>query len=192
MADEDLDLDVDGGGGEAPKKSKKLLFIIIAVVLVIIIGAVGGMFAMGVFDSAPEEQTTEEGADSGGDGDKKAKKKNKGEEEGEELANDSIYWEIEPPFVMNFEGKSKAKYMQIGIVVMSRSQKSVDVLKKHAPAVRNELTFLLGSQKFVEMNTPEGKEQLRSEIIESINNIIKQNGAGAGIKNVLFTSFVMQ
>jgi flagellar protein FliL len=192
MADEDLDLDVDTGG-EAPKKSKKLLFIIIAVVLVIIIGAVGGMFAMGLFDSAPEEQTTEEGVDAGGDSGKKAKKKakKKGEEE-EELANDSIYWAIEPPFVMNFEGKSKAKYMQIGIVVMSRSQIAVDMLKKHAPAVRNELTFLLGSQKFVEMNTPEGKEQLRSEIIESINNIIKQHGASAGIKNVLFTSFVMQ
>ncbi len=93
---------------------------------------------------------------------------------------------------MNFEGKSKAKYMQVALVAMSRSQKSVDTLKKHMPAVRNELTFLLGGQKYVEMITPEGKEQLRSEVVESINNILKINGAGTGIKTVYFTSFVMQ
>ncbi|MFK5892727.1 MAG: flagellar basal body-associated FliL family protein [Pseudomonadota bacterium] len=183
MADEDLDLDVSGDeSGEAPKKSKKLLIIIIAAVLVLIIGAVGGMFAMGLFDEEVVEEVVAEG-------DEKNKKVAEAEEE---LAEEAIYWPIEPPFVMNFEGKSKAKYMQIALVSMSRSQKSVDTLKKHMPAVRNELTFLLGGQKYVEMITPEGKEQLRNEIVESINNILKINGAGAGIKNVFFTSFVMQ
>jgi flagellar protein FliL len=189
MAEEDLDLDVSGdGAGDAPKKSKKLLIIIIAAVLVIIIGVVGGMFAMGFFDEkadqSPDGQATEE---STGEGESKKAKKVE-----EELAEEAIYWPIEPPFVMNFEGKSKAKYMQVALVAMSRSQKSVDTLKKHMPAVRNELTFLLGGQKYVEMITPEGKEQLRSEVVESINNILKINGAGTGIKTVYFTSFVMQ
>ena len=184
MAEEDLDLDV-GEGEEAPKKSKKMLFIIIGAVLVVILGAVGGMFAMGVFDDPPEEVA--EGTVDGDGATKKAK-----DEPAEELEEDAIYWPVEPPFVMNFEGRSKAKYMQVGLVVMSRSRKSIDTLKKHMPAIRNELTFLLGSQKYVEMVTPEGKEQLRSEIIEIVNTILKANGAGTGIKNALFTSFVMQ
>lgn len=189
MANEDLDLDVSGDeSGDAPKKSKKLLIIIIVAVLVIILGAVGGMFAMGVFDNAPE-QTTEEAEGAKG-ADKKASKDK--EEAAEVPSENAIYWPIEPPFVMNFEGKSKAKYMQVALVVMSRSQKAIDTLKKHMPAVRNELTFLLGGQKYVEMITPEGKEQLRTEIIESINNTLKKNGAKKGVEKVLFTSFVMQ
>jgi flagellar protein FliL len=189
MANEDLDLDVSGDeSGEAPKKSKKLLIIIIVAVLVIIIGAVGGMFAMGVFDDAPEQTTEEVDGEEGSD--KKSPKKE--EEDSEPVSEEAIYWPIEPPFVMNFEGKSKAKYMQVALVAMSRSKKAINTLKKHMPAVRNELTFLLGGQKYVEMITPEGKEQLRTETIESINNTLKQNGAKKGVENVLFTSFVMQ
>ena len=186
MANEDLDLDVSGDeSADAPKKSKKLLIIIIVAVLVLILGAVGGMFAMGVFDDAPEQQTTEDAE--GGDGEDNVAK-----EEVEAPSENAIYWPIEPPFVMNFEGKSKAKYMQVAMVAMSRSQKAINTLKKHMPAVRNELTFLLGGQKYVEMITPEGKEQLRTEIIESINNTLKQNGAKKGVERILFTSFVMQ
>ncbi|MFK5986310.1 MAG: flagellar basal body-associated FliL family protein [Pseudomonadota bacterium] len=185
MADEDLDLDLSGDGADGvPKKSKKLLIIIIVAVFILLIGAGAGMYFMGIFDKKVEQtaegQATEESVN------KKAAK------EEEELAEDAIYWPVEPPFVMNFEGKSKAKYMQIGLVIMSRSQKSINTLKKHMPAIRNELTFLLGSQKYVEMRSPEGKEQLRSEIVESINNILKANGAGSGIEKALFTSFVMQ
>ncbi len=185
MAEEDLELDIDGE--EPPKKSKKLLFIIIGAVLVLVLGGVGAMFALGMFDDEPQQEQTEETADAEEDEDKAAK-----EEEPEELADDAIYWPIEPPFVMNFEGRSKAKYMQIRLVAMSRSKKAIETLKKHMTPVRNELTFLLGSQKYVEMVTPEGKEQLRSEIIETINTILKQNGGGAGVKTVYFTSFVMQ
>jgi len=187
MAEEDLDLDVGDAGAEgAPKKSKKMLIMIIAGVLIVILVAIGGMFAMGVFDAPPEEV-----AEKNVDGETKSSKKVK-KEDAEELEDDAIYWPVEPPFVMNFEGRSKAKYMQVGLVVMSRSRKSIDTLKKHMPAIRNELTFLLGSQKYVEMVTPEGKEQLRSEIIETVNTILKANGAGSGIKTALFTSFVMQ
>ena len=181
MADEDLELDVGEGG--APKKSKKMLFIIIGVVLLVLIGAGVGAYFMGVFDEAPAEEVAEE-AGSDGEGDK--------EEEGEVLSDDALYYPIEPPFVLNFEGKSKAKYMQVGLVSMSRSQKAVDTIKKHMPAIRNELTFLLSGQKYVEMVTPEGKEQVREEIIETINSVIKQHGAGSGVQKIYFTSFVMQ
>jgi len=185
MADEDLELDVGEGG--APKKSKKMLFIIIGVVLLVLIGAGAGAYFMGVFDDAPTEVVAEDGGDEE-DGDVKADT----EEEGEVLSDDAIYWPIEPPFVLNFEGKSKAKYMQVGLVAMARSQKSIDTMKKHMPAIRNELTFLLSSQKYVEMVTPEGKEQLREEIMETINSVIKQHGSGAGMQKIYFTSFVMQ
>jgi len=166
-----------------------MLFIIIGVVLLVLIGAGAGAYFMGVFDDAPPEDVAEESAD--GDEDEGG---NKGDddEEGEVLSDDALYWPIEPPFVLNFEGKSKAKYMQVGLVSMTRSQKAVDTIKKHMPAIRNELTFLLSSQKYIEMVTPEGKEQLREEIIETINTVIKQHGAGSGVQKIYFTSFVMQ
>ena len=183
MADEDLELDVEGE--EAPKSKKKMFIIIGSVLLLLVIGGGAGMLVMNMFGSDPEESAIEEVADGETD-------ENDKEAEPEELSDEALYWPLEPPFVMNFEGKSKAKYMQISVVAMSRSPKSIATVKKHMPAIRSELQFLLGSQKYVEMITPEGKEQVREEIMETMNNIIKSNDGGQGLDKIYFTSFVMQ
>ncbi len=181
MADEDLDLDE---GEEAPKSSKKLIIIIAAAVVVLLIGAGAGMYFMGVFDDEPQ-QTTEEQSAEGGDA------KAAAEEEAEPVAERS-YWPLEPPFVLNFEGKSKARYMQIGLEVVTTNDKAFAAVKKHLPVIRNEIVLLLSGQKYEEMVTPEGKEQLRAELIETINNVLKQHKVKKGIDNIYFTSFVMQ
>ncbi|MBF0264284.1 MAG: flagellar basal body-associated FliL family protein [Gammaproteobacteria bacterium] len=187
MANEDLDLDVDGEE-EPPKSKKKLIIIIAAAVVLLILLGVGGFFMF----SGGDEPVAQEGAAAEGNDAAKDEKAAPPEEEREILEENAIYWPVEPPFVMNFEGKSKAKYMQIKVVGMSRSQKSMAAFKKHMPAIRNELTFLFGSQKYVELSTPSGKEQLRAEIIETVNDIIKSHGGGRGLSTVYFTSFVMQ
>jgi len=175
-------------GEEAPQKSKKKLIIIIAAaVVVLLLLGVGAFFMFSGGEEPVAEEVAAEGAET-----EKAAKEAPAEEEKEILEENAIYWPVEPPFVMNFEGKSPAKYMQIKVVGMSRSQKSMAAFKKHMPAVRNELTFLFGSQKYVELATPSGKEQLREEIIETINDIIKSHGGGRGLSTVYFTSFVMQ
>jgi flagellar FliL protein len=102
------------------------------------------------------------------------------------------YWPLEPAFVLNFEGKSKARFMQIGLEVSTTSDKSYAAVKKHLPVIRNEIVLLLSGQKYEEMVTPEGKEQLRAELIETINIILKKHKAKKGIDNIYFTSFVMQ
>ena len=180
MADEDLDLDE---GEEAPKSSKKLI-IIIAAVVVLLIGAGAGMYFMGFFDDEPQQTEAGQSAE---DGDTKAAE----EEEAEPVAERS-YWPLEPPFVLNFEGRSKARYMQIGLEVVTTNDKAFAAVKKHLPVIRNEIVLLLSGQKYEEMVTPEGKEQLRAELIETVNNVLKQHKVKKGIENIYFTSFVMQ
>ncbi len=181
MADEDLDLD---DGEEAPKSSKKMLIIIIAGVLVLLIAVGAGIFFSGFFDDTPEQpknSQTENGAD-----------KSTAEEAQPEVIAERSYWPLDPPFVLNFEGKSKARYMQIGLEVATTSDKAQAAVKKHLPVIRNEIVLLLSGQKYEEMVTPDGKEQLRAELIETINNVLKQHKIKKGIDNVYFTSFVMQ
>ncbi len=186
MADEDLDLNGDGEdeGEEAPKSSKKMMIIIIAgVVLLLIVGIFAGMFFGGFFDD--DAQQTEISQSAGDDSQAK---------EGEETEDtgELSYWPLEPHFVLNFEGKSKARFMQIGLEVSTTNAKSYAAVQKHLPVIRNEIVLLLSGQKYEEMVTPEGKEQLRAELIETINNILKKRKAKKGIDNIYFTSFVMQ
>lgn len=185
MADEDLDL--DNGEEVAPKSSKKMIIIIIGVVL-LIAGIAGGMFLGGFFDGNPETAETSQTADDGSDGDSDSKNVEQSSEETADIA----YWPLEPAFVLNFEGKSKARFMQIGLEVSTTNEKSYAAVKKHQPVIRNEIVLLLSGQKYEEMVTPEGKEQLRAELIETINIILKRHKAKKGIDNIYFTSFVMQ
>ena len=183
MADEDLDLD-SGEEEGAPKSSKKMMIIIIGVVLLLIIGVAGGMFFGGFFDDEPQSAETSQTAEGdSGSGDA---------EQGSAETADLSYWPLEPAFVLNFEGKSKARFMQIGLEVATTSEKSYAAVKKHMPVIRNEIVLLLSGQKYEEMVTPEGKEQLRAELIETINMILKKHKANKGIDNIYFTSFVMQ
>ncbi len=182
MADEDLDLD---DGEEAPKSSKKKLIIIIAGVLVLLIAVGAGLYFSGFFDDASEQPKSSQTEDGGSD-------KNTAEEAEPEVIAERSYWPLEPPFVLNFEGKSKARYMQIGLEVATTSNKALAAVKKHLPVIRNEIVLLLSGQKYQEMVTPDGKEQLRAELIETINNVLKQHKVKKGIENIYFTSFVMQ
>ncbi|RKZ98876.1 MAG: hypothetical protein DRQ43_00900, partial [Gammaproteobacteria bacterium] len=171
MADEDLDLNGDGEGegegDEAPKSSKKMMIIIIAgVVLLLIAGVVAGMFFGGFFDDEPQQTEISQSIEDGSPA-----------KEGEDTTGNSgqlSYSPLEPHFVLNFEGKSKARFMQIGLEVSTTNAKSYAAFQKHLPVIRNEIVFLLSGQKYEEMVTPEGKEQLRSELIETINNILKK------------------
>ena len=184
MADEDLDLD-SGGGEEVPKSSKKMLIIIIiGVVLLIIVAVLGTLFLTGTFDEKSEQ--TEISQNTGSDD------ASEPEDDSPEDFAELSYWPLEPPFVLNFEGKSKARYMQIGLEVSISNEKAFAAVKKHIPVIRNEIVLLLSGQKYEEMVTPDGKEQLRAELIETINNILKQHRVKDGIDNIYFTSFVMQ
>lgn len=183
MADEDLEL---GGEEEVPKSSKKMIIIIaIGVILLLVLGAAGAFF-MGVFDDKPAQTETSESADENGD-----KKSSASGKEGA-VDHEILYWPLEPPFVLNFEGKSKARYMQIGLEAAMSNEKTYAAVKKHLPVIRSEIVLLLSGQKYEELITPEGKEQLRAELIEVINTILKQRKINKGISNIYFTSFVMQ
>lgn len=188
MADEDLDLD-GGEEEEVPKSSKKMMIIIIAgVVLLIILGVGGGMFFGGFFDDEPVAAESSQNAE----GESEGESNSSDSEETSEAIADISYWPLEPAFVLNFEGKSKARFMQIGLEVSTTNEKSYAAVKKHLPVIRSEIVLLLSGQKYEEMVTPEGKEQLRAELIETVNVILKQHKVKKGIDNIYFTSFVMQ
>lgn len=190
MADEDLDLDSGEEEGSAKSSKKMLIIISIGVVLLLIIGILGGMFFGGFFDEKTETVEISQNSEVISEDDAEDPQENS--EKSSEKITDVSYWPLEPAFVLNFEGKSKARFMQIGLEVSTTSEKSYAAVKKHLPVIRSEIVLLLSGQKYEEMVTPEGKEQLRAELIETINIILKKHKAKKGINNIYFTSFVMQ
>jgi flagellar protein FliL len=104
-----------------------------------------------------------------------------------------IYLALDPPFVVNFQADQIVRFLQVSVEVMSREQKSLDLLKANDPVVRNDLLILFANQKYATLATPAGKEQLRADALAVLRKVL----AGAGgdpktLEAVYFTSFVMQ
>jgi flagellar protein FliL len=104
-----------------------------------------------------------------------------------------LYLPLDPPFVVNFQADQLVRFLQISVEVMSRDQKTLDLLKNNDPVVRNDLLILLGNQKYTELSTPAGKEQLRTDALAAIRkDIVQAGGDPKLLEAVYFTSFVMQ
>ncbi len=174
MADkkeEDLDLDVKGGG-----KSNAILLIIL-IVLLLLVGGGGAVFFL------------LKGDDSSAKGDAGATTEHKAEKVEIKATH---YLELGKQFVVNLEDNSKVNYLQISIQVMARKTKPLDLIKENMPMIRNKLMLILSSQKYEELNTRKGKEKLRNEIKQAIQEILHEESPKANIDAVYFTSLIMQ
>ena len=155
-----------------PRKSRKGL--IIAVASVLVLG--GGAGAYIAF------------AGKGGD------EAGKAEKSGQPVAKlPAQFVEMDPPFVVNFQPGSQARFLQVAVQLMTREPEMVHFIEHLKPIVRNDLLLLFGNKAVAEVATPEGKEALRQATLEAVRKIIAaEGGKPDALEAVYFTSFVMQ
>ena len=154
---------------EGAQSKSKLLIIIIIVLVVLLIGGGVAAFLMisGKDDSAAAADA-------------------------EPVQLPAIYFDLKPPFVVNFQVSGRQRYVQMSLTVLARKESAVSALTAHMPQVRNNLVMLLSTQDFEVLRSPEGKEDLRTQLLEEMRKILLEETGDPGIEQVLFTNFVMQ
>lgn len=186
MADEDVveeGDEIEASSDDGKKKLPLKLIIIIAVVL--LAGGGGGAFFM-MSDKANDAAAVE--------GSGEVTESDTGEEEGEETTTvgEAVYFSLDPPFIVNFTGKSRARFLQVSIEGLTRDVKVKEDITKHFPQVRNNLVLLLSGQTYEQLNTQEGKSALRKQVLKEVQKVLEAETGKEGVEDVYFTSFVMQ
>jgi len=169
--DEDLDLDVKTGG-----KSKNIILIALVVLLLLVGGGGAAFFLLGGDDKAEDAEakdTTEHAAE-------------------KVEAKETHYFKLGKEFVVNLEDNRKVKFMQVDIQVMAHQVEPFALIEHHMPVIRNKVMLILSSQKYEEVNTQEGKEKMREDIKQAIQEILHEESPEANIEAVYFTSLIMQ
>ncbi len=128
----------------------------------------------------------------GGNHEAAAEKGSRGEEAVPEEAP-PIYIALEPAFVVNFSEESGAsRFMQATIQVMTRDPEIEQAVATHMPVIRNSIVLLLSSLSVDDVAGIEGKEKLRTEVLEKVRGILKERTGKPGVEEIYFTSFVIQ
>ena len=105
---------------------------------------------------------------------------------------DPLYQGLDPDFVVAFQNPQTARFLKLAVEVMAREDDVIEAVKLHRPAIRDRVIMLLSAKDEVELIPPEGKEQLRAEVLEAVQGVLQENTGSPGVEAVFFTSFVMQ
>lgn len=91
-------------------------------------------------------------------------------------------------FTVNLADKDADTYARVSITLELSDQKVRQELEKRLPIVKDAIIDVLSSKTSSFVKTPEGRENLRLELIKRINTILIEGG----VRNIYFTEFVVQ
>jgi flagellar FliL protein len=150
----------------APKSSKKKM-VVIALISVVVLALAGGgawYFTQGKSDPAHAEK-------------KKAEKP-------EFVVLDN--------FTVNLQPEAGEQYLQVAMTLQVSNLEQVELIKTNMARVRNRVLLILSAKKASELISVEGKGQLAKEIIASVNQPFIEKDKPQEVRDVLFTSFIIQ
>ena len=91
-------------------------------------------------------------------------------------------------FIVNLVGGQGKSYLKVKMDLELENELTKENLAVRLPQLRDSVITLLSNKSFDEINTLEGKFQLRAEILSQLNQFLKSGK----ITNIYFTDFIIQ
>jgi len=92
------------------------------------------------------------------------------------------------PFVINLAGSGGKRFLRVKMDLELKNQTISEQMRAQLPRVKDTLLTILSSKKFEDINTVEGKSDLRTEIATTIDTLFSKGA----VTNVYFTEFVIE
>lgn len=103
-----------------------------------------------------------------------------------------IYIPLKPPFVVNYGGVGKLKYIKAELSVRVKDATAANTLRHHMPLIRNSMVLLFSSQTDADLDTQEGKELLRQAALNEINALLEEEEGESGVVDLFFNNLIVQ
>jgi len=167
--------DIEAQGEEAKEPSKKSPMKLIIIIVATVVLAGGGFVGWTMIQSEPEKAAP-------------AEVKSSGKKPGSAVELDVGQMFQLDPFVVNLNDPGGKRYLKAKIELEYSSIEVKNELTARLPQLRDVILLHLSSKSMEEIQSTDGKIELRSSLIMRINQITK---AGK-IRNLYFTQFVIQ
>ncbi len=91
-------------------------------------------------------------------------------------------------FIVNLAEENGNRYLRVTMDLEMSDESVREEIKARLPQIRNALLMILPSKRIRDISTSQGKDALRQQIIDAINQLLPKGK----IRNVYFTEFVIQ
>lgn len=110
-----------------------------------------------------------------------------------EDVEDELYIPLAEPLVVNYGGPGRLKYLRAEIIIRIGQRSDASVIRHHMPLIRHTMVMLFSRQNEEEVNSQQGREELRQLALEEINQrLAKEEGREDIARDLLFNNFVVQ
>lgn len=103
-----------------------------------------------------------------------------------------IYIPLKPPFVVNYGGVGRLKYLKAELSVRVKDPEAANSVRHHMPYIRNNLVLLFSRQTDESLETQAGKEALRQAALEEVRTVIESEDGESGVVDLYFNNFIIQ
>ncbi|MGL4713682.1 MAG: flagellar basal body-associated protein FliL [Shewanella sp.] len=101
------------------------------------------------------------------------------------------YYGFDPEIVTNYiSNRKKLGFVKISVELMVKSPDDLVTIERHNPLLRAAIVEVLGNQSEEKIKSLTGREEIRRECFEMVNNLITQESGKPVIVNLLFTSYL--
>lgn len=106
-------------------------------------------------------------------------------------AGDYAYYGFEPEIVTNYiSNRKKLGFVKISVELMVKSPDDLVIVERHDPLLRAAIIEVLGNQAEEKIKSLTGREEIRRECFDMVNNLLTKEAGKPLVVNLLFTSYL--
>lgn len=114
-------------------------------------------------------------------------------EDEETVKKSSAYVSLGDPMVLNLSNDSRRlTFLQLKADVLIADSSAEGVIKTHVPAIRHQLIVLLSEQNANDMKSTTKREEIRQIATAQVQELLEEVAGNRDVKDVLFSSFLVQ
>ncbi|MGZ8364829.1 MAG: flagellar basal body-associated FliL family protein [Nitrospira sp.] len=169
----------------APAQAFPIKLLIIVSVIALVFGIGGAFVAVKFLGGA--SKGAEHSEDHKGDAEAKVESKSEAGGKHGEAASPGVMFDLDP-FIVNLADTPDVRYLKLTLKLDVDGEAVSTELSTRIPQIRDAVLVLLSSKDVSAVRTTQGKFQLRDEITQRINGLLKK----PGVRSAYFTEFVVQ
>ncbi|MGZ8373645.1 MAG: flagellar basal body-associated FliL family protein [Nitrospira sp.] len=169
----------------APAPGFPIKLLIIVSVIALVFGVGGAFVAVKFLGGA--SKGAEHSEDHKGDAEAKVESKSEAGGKHGEAASPGVMFDLDP-FIVNLADTPDVRYLKLTLKLDVDGEAVSTELSTRIPQIRDAVLVLLSSKDVNAVRTTQGKFQLRDEITQRINGLLKK----PGVRSAYFTEFVVQ
>lgn len=106
-------------------------------------------------------------------------------------AGDYAYYGFEPEIVTNYiSNRKKLGFVKISVELMVKNPDDLVIVERHDPLLRAAIIEVLGNQAEEKIKSLTGREEIRRECFDMVNNLLTKEAGKPLVVNLLFTSYL--